>query len=71
MLTRQGSVDGCIQFCWPWRTAGRLLMRHKPQVQAGEVVACGQRGDLGQLRLPDELAMAAHEAADRGVREHG
>ena len=45
-------------------------MGHKGEVQAGEVVTGRQRGDLGQLCLPDNLAMRAHEAADRRVREH-
>ena len=44
-------------------------MGHKPQVEAGAIFVCRQRGHVVLLCLPDELTMCAHEAAERRVGE--
>ncbi len=44
-------------------------MRHERQLQAREVIACGQGSDFCLFRLPHELTMRAHQAADRRVGE--
>ena len=52
------------------RSAARLLVGHKGEVQGDEVIPCRQRGNLALLSLPYELTMRAHQVADRRVREH-
>ncbi len=69
LFTRQRCVDGSVQFRWPSGSAARLPVRHKVQVQAGEIVACRQHRHFGLLSLPDDLAMHPYEVADRGVGE--
>ncbi len=70
LLTRQCRIDRCIQCCWPSGTPPRLRMGHALQLQAREVIAGRQRSDLGLFGVPDDLAMGAHEAADRRVGEN-
>jgi hypothetical protein len=41
LLTCQGIVDGCVQFCWPSSPAPWLRVRHQVEVQDGEVVSYG------------------------------
>jgi hypothetical protein len=49
--------------------ASWLLIGHPVQLQAGEVIALATCDDLGLLRLPDKLAMHAHQTGNRGVQE--
>ncbi len=67
MLTRQRGIDSRIQFGRPSRTAPRVRVRHKLQVQGREVITHRQRNDLGLFGLTDDLTMRAHKTANRRV----
>jgi hypothetical protein len=69
LLTRQCCINGGIQVRWPTHAPPWLIGWDHLQAQRGQIVRCGQRGDLGLLGLTDDLAMGAHEAADHGVGE--